>query len=55
MKPAPILPVSNASDAVSALINLGYRRAEAFAVVSTVSRQHSAVRLDELIRLSWLN
>ncbi len=43
---------SAASDAVSALVNLGYRRAEAFAAVSQVSRQKADARLDELIRLA---
>ena len=41
-----------ASDAVSALLNLGYRRAEAFAAVASVSRQNSSAKLDEVIRLS---
>lgn len=40
------------SDAVSALINLGYRRAEAFGAVSAASRQKPGAKLDELIRLS---
>ncbi len=46
------IPNSVASDAVSALINLGYRRAEAFAAVATASRQNQSAKLDELIRLS---
>ena len=46
------LPSSTASDAVSALINLGYRRAEAFAVVANMGRQNTNAKLDELIRLS---
>ena len=41
-----------AGDAVSALVNLGYRRAEAFAAVAASSRQNPAAKLDELIRLS---
>jgi Holliday junction DNA helicase RuvA len=46
------IPNSAASDAVSALINLGYRRAEAFAAVANVSRQNPVAKIDELIRLS---
>jgi Holliday junction DNA helicase RuvA len=46
------LPNSIASDAVSALANLGYRRAEAFAAVAAASRQNPTAKLDELIRLS---
>lgn len=49
---AAVIPNSAASDAVSALINLGYRRAEAFAAVAHVSRQNPAAKIDELIRLS---
>ncbi len=45
------LPSSAASDAVSALINLGYRRAEAFGAVSTVASKNPAAKLDDLIRL----
>lgn len=45
------LPNSAASDAVSALINLGYRRAEAFAAVASALHDKPAARLDELIRL----
>lgn len=45
------LPASSASDAVSALINLGYRRAEAFGAVASASRAHPNAKLDELIRL----
>lgn len=45
------LPNSAASDAVSALINLGYRRAEAFGAVSAVMREKPSAKLDELIRL----
>jgi Holliday junction DNA helicase RuvA len=45
------MPSSAASDAVSALINLGYRRAEAFGAVATASRAHPEAKLDELIRL----
>jgi Holliday junction DNA helicase RuvA len=46
------LPPSLAGDALSALMNLGYRRGEAYAAVATVSQQNPAAKLDELIRLS---
>ncbi len=46
------LPTSAASDAVSALVNLGYRRAEAFAAVASAGRREPQAKLDELIRLS---
>lgn len=46
------LPPSLAGDALSALMNLGYRRVEAFAAVATVSQQNPSAKLDELIRLS---
>lgn len=46
------LPPSAAADAVSALINLGYRRVEAFGSVSVVSRANPTAKLDELIRLA---
>jgi holliday junction DNA helicase RuvA len=46
------LPNSAASDAVSALINLGYRRAEAFGAVSAASRERPSAKLDELIRFA---
>jgi Holliday junction DNA helicase RuvA len=54
LKDASAAPIPNsvASDAVSALINLGYRRAEAFAAVASVSRQNPVAKIDELIRLS---
>jgi holliday junction DNA helicase RuvA len=45
------LPNSAATDAVSALINLGYRRAEAFGVVAAASRANPSAKLDDLIRL----
>jgi Holliday junction DNA helicase RuvA len=45
-------PPSLAGDALSALINLGYRRAEAFAAVSFVCARNPAAKLDEIIRLS---
>ena len=46
------LPPSATGDAVSALINLGYSRAEAFAAVAQVSRANPEARLNDLIRLS---
>jgi Holliday junction DNA helicase RuvA len=46
------LPNSAAADAVSALVNLGYRRAEAFGAVAVASRAQPAARLDDLIRLA---
>ena len=49
--PAP-LPPSLAGDALSALMNLGYRRVEAYAAVAAVSQRNPAAKLDELIRLS---
>lgn len=48
---APVVPLL-ANDAISALVNLGYRRAEASAAVYAILRQNEALRLDELIRLS---
>ncbi len=39
-------------DAVSALVNLGYRRAEAFDTVADVARGHPGAALDQLIRQS---
>jgi Holliday junction DNA helicase RuvA len=47
-----VLPNSVASDAVSALVNLGYRRAEAFGAVASVSQKNKVAKLDEIIRLS---
>jgi Holliday junction DNA helicase RuvA len=47
-----VLPHSIASDAVSALVNLGYRRAEAFAAVASVTHNKANAKLDEVIRLS---
>jgi Holliday junction DNA helicase RuvA len=49
--PSP-LPPSLAGDALSALINLGYRRAEAYAAVSAVCTQNPSAKLDEIIRMS---
>ena len=49
---AQVLPSSVAGDALSALMNLGYRRAEAFAAVSAASRKNENAKLNELIRLS---
>jgi len=47
-----VVPNSIASDAVSALINLGYRRAEAFAAVASAGPKNHTAKLDDLIRLS---
>jgi len=50
---APIASSGISSDAVSALINLGYRRMEAFAAVSSAAgKLGSDVKLDALIRAS---
>lgn len=46
------LPPSAAGDAVSALLNLGYRRAEAYAAVAAVIQRNPTAKIDELIRLS---
>ena len=46
------LTPSLAGDAISALVNLGYRRSEAFRAVAAVSHQNPTTKLDELIRLS---
>jgi Holliday junction DNA helicase RuvA len=46
------LPPSLAGDALSALLNLGYRRAEAFAAVAAVSQREPEAKLDALIRAS---
>ncbi len=46
------MPNSIASDAVSALVNLGYRRAEAFGAVAAAGRNNPQAKLDELIRMS---
>jgi Holliday junction DNA helicase RuvA len=48
------LPPSLVGDAVSALLNLGYRRAEAFAAVTTASQRDPEARLDSLLRASLL-
>ena len=45
-------PDALTSDAISALINLGYRRAEAFGAVAAASRQNTHAKLDDLIRAS---
>ncbi len=50
--PSGDMPASAMGDAVSALVNLGYRRAEAFGAVSSAARQKPDAKLDELIRLS---
>lgn len=49
---ASVVPSSAAADAVSALVNLGYRRAEAFAAVATAARENPEARLDVLIRMA---
>jgi Holliday junction DNA helicase RuvA len=49
---APALPPSLAGDAVSVLVNLGYRRAEAFAAVSAAGQKNPSGKLDDLIRMS---
>jgi len=49
-----VLPPSLEGDALSALVNLGYRRAEAFAAVAAVSKRDPAASLDGLIRASLL-
>ncbi len=46
------LPPSLQGDALSALMNLGYRRVEAFAAVAAVSQANPTAKLDDLIRLS---
>ncbi len=46
-----VAPSSAAADAVSALVNLGYRRGEAFGAVAAAHRRRPDARLDELIRL----
>ena len=50
---APVASLSHAAagDAVSALVNLGYRRAEAFGAVAAILRDKPGAKLDELIRL----
>ncbi len=48
------LPPSLAGDALSALVNLGYRRAEAFAAVSAAHMREPDAKLDALIRASLL-
>lgn len=51
---AAVLPPSLAGDALSALVNLGYRRAEAFAAVSSAHMREPEAKLDALIRASLL-
>ncbi|MDP9126971.1 MAG: Holliday junction branch migration protein RuvA [Pseudomonadota bacterium] len=48
----PVAEPSAVNDAVSALINLGYRRAEAYGAVASAHRQKPGAKLDELIRAS---
>jgi len=46
-------PASLSADALSALVNLGYRRAEAFAAVASAARAlDPKAKLDDLIRAS---
>lgn len=47
-----VLSPSLVGDAVSALLNLGYRRAEAFAAVSLANKRSPDAALDALIRTS---
>lgn len=49
---SPVLSPSLVGDAVSALLNLGYRRAEAFAAVSLANKRSPDAALDALIRAS---
>ncbi len=49
---AHVVPASAAADAVSALVNLGYRRAEAFAAVASAARADPDAKLDALIRVA---
>lgn len=49
---AKTAPDAVTTDAVSALLNLGYRRAEAFGAVAAASRSKPGAKLDELIRMS---
>jgi len=49
---ATAVPPSLAGDALSALVNLGYRRAEAFAAVSAAHMREPDAKLDALIRMS---
>lgn len=46
-----LLLSANASDAVSALVNLGYRRHAAFHAINQIVRISKNAKLDELIRL----
>ncbi|MFA5040583.1 MAG: Holliday junction branch migration protein RuvA [Bdellovibrionales bacterium] len=48
------VPPSLAGDALSALLNLGYRRTEAFAAVAAASQRDPEAKLDALIRASLL-
>jgi Holliday junction DNA helicase RuvA len=51
---ATAVPPSLAGDALSALLNLGYRRAEAFAAVAAASQRNPDAKLDVLLRASLL-
>jgi Holliday junction DNA helicase RuvA len=46
------LPPSVAGDALSVLVNLGYRRAEAYAAVAAAGQKNPSGKLDDLIRVS---
>lgn len=49
---APLPMGSMVNDALSALINLGYRRVEAYAVVTSLVQQNAGITLNDLIRQS---
>lgn len=49
---ASLVPHSLAGDALSVLLNLGYRRAEAFAAVAAASQRDPNAKLDALIKAS---
>ncbi len=48
------VPPSVQGDALSALLNLGYRRAEAFTAIAAASQKDPEAKLDALIRASLL-
>lgn len=50
--PKPKAPNSAIEDAISALVNLGYSRSEAYGAVMKVSEEASGASLDRLIKLS---
>jgi Holliday junction DNA helicase RuvA len=51
-RPSAAQGSSVASDALSALVNLGYSRLEAYTALCTVHQRHPEAKLDELIRHS---